>query len=135
MNKDILLVLCAVFYAVLCVFSIVTGIIYFTGRRKLNPIELSDKQLKKLDSEDKMNAFAKKMGYVTFVVGIVQGITAYAIFAAGNTAFYIIAVGFTIFSMLSVGYKLLGRISTFALLKSVCYTAILIILVIKKNMF
>lgn len=37
-----LLILSAVFYAVLCVFSIVTGIIYMSGKRKLNPLELSD---------------------------------------------------------------------------------------------
>ena len=135
MKKDVLLIICALFYAVLCIFSIVTGYIYFSGKRELNPIELSDKQLSKLDTPEKIHKFAVKMGYVTFIVGIVQGITAYCIYSTGGSVAYGIALGFTIFSIASVGYKLLGRISGFALLKSICYVAILIILILKRNLF
>ena len=43
MAIDVLLLLCGIFYAVLCVFSIVTGLMYAGGKKKLNPLELSDK--------------------------------------------------------------------------------------------
>lgn len=36
----VLLCICALFYSVLCVFSIVTGIIYLSGKKELNPLEL-----------------------------------------------------------------------------------------------
>ena len=42
-----LLTACAVFYSVLCIFSIVTGLMYASGKRALNPIELSDSFLQK----------------------------------------------------------------------------------------
>ena len=63
-QRGILLILCALFYAVLCIFSIVTGIIYAGGKRELNPLELSDSFMEKLSDPGRRNAFAKKMGYV-----------------------------------------------------------------------
>ena len=36
--------------------------------------------MKKLSSQDKLRKFTIKMGWVTFIVGIVQGLTALAIF-------------------------------------------------------
>ena len=47
----LLLILSGIFYAVLCVFSIVTGLIYMSGKRKLNPLELSDKYVEKICNE------------------------------------------------------------------------------------
>ena len=46
--KNIPLILCGAFYSILCIFSIVTGILYISGKRELNPIELSDNMVKKL---------------------------------------------------------------------------------------
>ena len=40
---NILLILCGIFYAVLCVFSIVTGLMYASGKKEMNPLELSDR--------------------------------------------------------------------------------------------
>ena len=57
----ILSIFCCIFYAVLCIFSIGTGILYFSGKRKLNPIELSDNMVKKLSSEEKKKNFSKIM--------------------------------------------------------------------------
>ena len=71
-----LLIICGIFYSVLCTFSIVTGIIYMLGRRKLNPLELSDSFVKKIKDID---CFTKKMVFVTLVFGIVQGIIAFVI--------------------------------------------------------
>jgi hypothetical protein len=53
--------LCGIFYAVLCIFSIVTGIIYISGKRELNPIELSDNMVKKLSTPNKKKKFSKTM--------------------------------------------------------------------------
>ena len=124
------LMLSGFFYALLCVFSIVTGIIYMSGKRKLNPLELSDDFVKKLSDEDKLIQFGKKMGLVTFIVGIVQGLTAFSILKAGRPVYYWIALGFTIFSIASVGFKLKGKINAFPILKLIAYLSILIVLLL-----
>ena len=129
-SGNIPLILCGMFYSLLCVFSIVTGLIYVSGRRNLNPLELSDRFMEKLSDPEKRRQFAVKMGWVTFVVGLVQGLTAYAIFKGGSTVLYWIALGFTIFSIGSVSMKLKGKINAFPLLKLASYTAILVILLL-----
>ena len=123
----ILLIISAIFYSVLCVFSIVTSIIYMTGKKELNPLELSDKYVNKLKEKNKLSKFAKTMGLVTFIVGIIQGLTAYSIFI---DKYYILSIGFTIFSILSVSFKLKSKINIFPLLKSLAYVSILVILLI-----
>ena len=128
--ENIPLTLCGFFYAVLCIFSIVTGLIYMSGKKELNPLELSDDFVKRLDDPEKMRSFTKKMGLVTFFVGIIQGLTSYAILKGRTPVFYWIALGFTVFSICSVGYKLKGKINAFPLLKLVCYLAVLVILLL-----
>ena len=123
----ILLIISAIFYSVLCIFSMVTGIIYLSGKKELNPLELSDKFVSKLKKENKLSKFAKTMGLVTFIVGIVQGLTAYSIFL---NKCYALSIGFTIFSILSVSFKLKSKINIFPILKSLAYVSILIILII-----
>lgn len=125
---NIPLILCGIFYSILCIFSIVTGLIYASGKRKLNPLELSDKFLEKLSDEEKLKRFTIKMGWVTFIVGIVQGFTAFAIFKGYNIFLNVFAVGFTIFSICSVAFKLKGKINFFPLIKLIFYVIILIIL-------
>jgi len=127
-SQNIPLILCGVFYAVLCVFSIVTGLIYMSGKKKLNPLELPDSFVEKLSDPQKKRAFTRKMGFVTFVVGIVQGLTAFCILKGNAPIFYWIALGFTIFSIGSVVFKLKGKINAFPLLKLAAYLAILVIL-------
>ena len=129
----ILLNLCGFFYAVLCVFSIVTGIIYVSGRKELNPLELSDQFMNNLSDPDKRKQFTIKMGWVTIFVGIVQGLTSFSIFKAGNPMFYWIALGFTIFSISSVLFKLKGKINVFPLLKCAAYVAILFVLLLGET--
>ena len=119
----VLLILSNFFYGLLCIFSIVTGIMYATGKRKLNPVELSDKFMKKIKDTD---SFAKKMGIVTIIVGIFQGLVPVLIINTDIWFYYILI--FTIFSICSVGYKLYGKISKFAVIKLVCYLLILIAL-------
>lgn len=131
-NGNIPLILCGIFYAVLCIFSIVTGLMYAFGRRELNPLEVPDSMLAKMDSEG-TRAFARKMGWVTFIVGIVQGITSFSILKAGSLLLYGIAVGFTLFSIASASFKLKGKFSMFPLLKLTAYLAILAVLLIPAN--
>lgn len=98
-----------------------------SGKKELNPLELSDKFVEKLNNENKLSKFAKLMGLVTFIVGIVQGLTAYSIFV---NKYYFLSIGFTIFSICSVTFKLKSKINLFPILKSIAYVFILIILII-----
>ena len=123
------LVACGLFYALLCVFSIVTGAIYVLGKRELNPLELPDRFVERLGDEGRLQQFARKMGFVTIVVGIVQGATAWAILAGCGIPAYALALGFTLFSLASVLFKLRGKVSAFPLLKLVAYLAILAVLI------
>ena len=132
-TNNIPLILCGAFYSLLCVFSIVTGSIYMSGKKELNPLELSERTMSRLTDPEKRSVFARKMGLVTFIVGIVQGITAYSIFKAGSPACYWIALGFTLFSIASVSVKLKGKINAFPLLKSIAYVAILFVLLLKSS--
>ncbi len=131
----ILLKVCGVFYSVLCVFSIVTGLMYAGGKKELNPLELSDRFMSRYREPEKRRRFTVRMGWVTVAVGIVQGITAYAIFRAGSPLFYGIALGFTLFSIASVAVKLKGKINLFPVLKSVAYVGILIVLIFARGAF
>ena len=122
-----------IFYGVLCVFSIVTGLIYMSGKRKLNPLELPDSFVASLESDDKLKSFTVRMGFVTFVVGLVQGLTSYAFLKAGSAGLYWLAMGFTLFSLASVAFKLKGKINAFPLLKAAAYLAILVILLLSST--
>lgn len=124
-SMKILLTISAIFYSVLCVFSIVTGIIYMSGKKELNPLELSDKFVSKLKEKNQLSRFAKIMGLVTFIVGIVQGLTAYSIFV---DRYYPLSIGFTVFSNFSVLFKLKSKINTFPILKLLAYVSILAVL-------
>ncbi len=126
----VLLIICGSFYALLCVFSIVTGLMYASGKKKLNPLELSDKFMSRYEDPDKLKKFTVKMGWVTFVVGIVQGITAFSLILIYYPVCFWIALGFTIFSICSVAFKLKGKINAFPLLKCITYVAILVVILV-----
>lgn len=130
--KNLPLIFSGIFYGVLCIFSVVTGIIYISGKRKLNPIELPDKFIKN-KTKNELENFAVKMGVVTFIVGIVQGITSIAILLGNSPVFYWIALGFTIFSILSVLFKLKNKVNAFPLVKLIFYVTILIILMLEST--
>lgn len=130
---NILLNVSGVFYGVLCLFSIVTGIIYMSGKRELNPLELPDRFVEKLKNENLTKRFAFDAGLLTFVVGIVQGITSYSLFVRRSMFNYYFALGFTIFSIGSVAFKLKGKINIFPILKSIAYISILILLLLSKT--
>ena len=127
---DTLLLLCGIFYAVLCVFSIVTGLMYAGGKKKLNPLELSDRFMSRYTDPDRLMRFTVRMGWVTFLVGIVQGITSFAILHRHNAVLYWIALVFTLFSIASVAWKLKGKINAFPVLKCIAYTAIFAVLLL-----
>ena len=126
--------LCGAFYSLLCVFSIVTGIIYMSGKRELNPLELPDKFVNKLkQNPENLKRFVFDAGLLTFVVGIVQGITAYCLFKGGSSLNYYVALGFTIFSIGSAIGKLKGKINIFPILKAIAYITILIVLLLPST--
>lgn len=128
---ELLLVVCGIFYAILCVFSIVTGLMYATGRRELNPIELPDSFVSRLSEDaDALRRFAVRMGWVTFVVGIAQGVTAWGILTRGGLVAYAVAIGFTLFSLASVSVKLRGKVGAFPVMKCVAYVGILVVLLL-----
>lgn len=133
MAIDVMLLLCGIFYAVLCVFSIVTGLMYAGGKKKLNPLELSDKFMSRYTDPEKLKQFTIKMSWITFLVGIVQGITSFAILHRHIAVFYWIALGFTMFSITSVVWKLKGKINAFPILKCIAYAAILIVLLLNGS--
>ena len=130
---NVLRIVSGAFYTLLCVFSIVTGLMYSSGKRKMNPLELSDKFMSKYDTPEKLKRFTIMMGWVTFAVGIVQGITAFALIKAGKPIYYWIALGFTLFSIASVAFKLKGKINAFPILKCIAYVAILIVLLLGET--
>ena len=131
--NNIELILCGVFYLVLCIFSLITGLIYMSGRKELNPLELSEKFVKKLNNSNKLKKFTIVMGFVTFIVGIIQGITAFSIFKGHSLTLYYIALGFTIFSICSVLFKLKSKINIFPIIKLIFYILILIILLLCRS--
>ena len=125
---------CGIFYSVLCIFSIVTGIMYMSGKRKLNPLELPDSFVSKLEQDQtKMKRFVFDAGLLTFVVGLIQGLTAYSIFRGYSKTLYYIALGFTIFSICSALTKLKKKFNAFPLLKSIAYILILIVLLLPNT--
>lgn len=126
-------IIAGIFYGILSLFSMVTGIIYMSGKRKLNPLELPDKFVKKLETENLVKRFTFDAGILTFVVGIVQGITSYCLLTRNNIIDYYVALGFTIFSIGSVAFKLKGKINIFPLFKSIAYLAILIVLLLNNT--
>jgi len=134
-NNNYLVILCGIFYSILCIFSIVTGLIYASGKKKLNPIELSDKFVAKLDSEDKLIKFTKKMGIITIIVGIIQGLTSLSIFKGYSTILYIVSISFTLFSILSASIKLKNKINMFPIIKLIFYIIILVVLIINNSLF
>ena len=124
------LLICGLFYSVLCVFSLVTGLMYASGKKALNPLELPDSFMERYADPEKRRKFAVKMGWVTFFVGIAQGITALAVFLKKGPACYWIALGFTVFSVASAAFKLKGKVSAFPVLKCIAYLAILAVLLL-----
>lgn len=132
-SSNLLIIICGIFYSILCIFSIVTGIIYMSGKKELNPLELSDKFVQKLKDADKLKKFTIKMGLVTFIVGIIQGLTAISLFKGHSMVLYWMALSFTVFSICSVLLKLKGKISSFPIIKLVFYMAILIILLLNST--
>ena len=125
------LIACAAFYALLCVFSIVTGAMYLSGKRELNPIELPDTLVNNLKGKGRLQLFARFMGAVTIVVGLAQGLSSWAIISAAGAGAYTVALGFTVFSISSVLLKLHNKISAFPLVKLIAYLAIFVTLMLE----
>ena len=129
-KNNIILTVCGIFYSVLCIFSIFTGLMYAFKKRQLNPVELSNEFVSKLSKENKLEEFAVKMGWITVVVGIFQGISAFGIFYGYNVYLNYFTIFFTVFSIFSVVLKLIKKRNLFSFIKLIAYLLILLILTI-----
>lgn len=134
-ERNIFLILAGLFYLLLCVFSIVTGMMHASGKKKLNPLELSDSFMERFNNEEEVRSFSMRMGWITFGVGLLQGLTSFALFKADSPVYYWIAYGFTVFSLSSVIFKLRGRFSIFALLKLIAYVVIFLGVMMSRPFF
>ena len=73
------------------------------------------------------------MGLITFIVGIIQGITAYCLLKGNSPIHYWLAFGFNLFSILSASIKLKLKFSLFPIIKLIFYVSIMIILLLKVS--
>ena len=121
------------FYAVLCIFSIVTGLMYLRAGNVVNPLELPQSMAERMDDPEYMAKVSIFFGWLTFFVGIVQGLTSYSLIIGKRMWNYWLALGFTIFSILSAGTKLVTTLNIFPILKEIAYVAILIVILSKST--
>jgi len=126
--------LCGIFYGALCIFSLVMGI-YTMCCTELNMIEMSQEAVQELC--DKLNTNEQMLcvyfGLLTFIVGVVQGISSYGIWKGNSNGLYWFAVGFTVFSLLSCSSKLFMSVNAFSIVKIVCYVLVLAVLLSRSS--
>ena len=133
MNRKLPVYASGAFYAVLCIFSIVTGLMYLRAGNVVNPLELPQSMADRMADPNYMAKVSRFFGWLTFSVGIVQGLTSYSLIVGKRKWNYWLALGFTIFSILSAGTKLVTTFNIFPILKEVAYVAILIVILSKST--
>ena len=106
---------------------------YLRAGNVVNPLELPRSMVERMDDPDYMAKVSRFFGWLTFSVGIVQGMTSYSLIVGRRKWNYWLALGFTIFSILSAGTKLVTTFNPFPILKEVAYVAILIVILSKST--
>lgn len=134
-TRGIAVAACGIFYWVLCVFSIVTGLRYLRKGNVVNPLELPKKMAARMDDPEYMRKTSVFFGWLTFWVGVVQGLTAWSVMFGGSPWNYRLALGFTVFSLISAGSKLLMTFNIFPILKEAAYLAILAVLLLRRSIW
>lgn len=129
-TNNLPLILCGIFYSILAIFSIITGLMYVLSKRKLNSIDLPDKLIKKLNTKEKLTKFTFKIGWITLIFGIFQVIAALSIFKGYNVILWWIVTCFTIFSIILESFKLKSKTNKFSIIRLIIYIVILFILII-----
>ena len=129
-QREILVLCCGIFYSVLCIYSIVTGLLYLRKGNVVNPLELPKSMAARMDDAGYMRRASVFFGWLTVVVGLVQGLSAYCLFFGSFPWQYGVALGFTIFSILSAGTKLVMTFHLFPILKEAAYIGIFAILLL-----
>ena len=129
-ERGIPVLLSGAFYTVLCVFSIVTGLMYLRKNNTVNPLELPKAMAKRIDDPLYMRKVSVFFGWLTFFVGLVQGMTAYSLLLGSSPWCYWLALGFTVFSMLSAGSKLIMTFNLFPIMKEAAYIAVFVVLML-----
>ena len=64
---NIPVILCGIFNSILCIFGIVTGLMYAFNQKKQNSLKLSDKFMEKLSDEDKLKKITIKWNRLHFL--------------------------------------------------------------------
>lgn len=129
-QRGILVLCCGIFYSVLCIYSIVTGLLYLRKGNVVNPLELPKSMAARMDDAGYMRRVSVFFGWLTVVVGLVQGLSACCLFFGSCPWQYWVVFGFTIFSMLSAGTKLVMTFHLFPILKEAAYIGIFIVLLL-----
>jgi len=129
-----LLFFCGIFYTILCIFSIVSGIIQICSPN-LASVELNEAMISTiqafLDSTGiTINRF---FGIITILVGLLQGLAALAIWKGESKFGYWYTMGFTIFSLLSCSSKLFMSINFFSITKIIAYLLVIVILLLSVS--
>ena len=125
-------IICCLFYACLCVFSITVGLYYLLFENEVNLIELS-KGASEFLIKILPISITQFFGLLTIGVGVIQGLSAYGIFSTDKPKLYNFATSFTIFSLISCSSKLFMSINAFSICKIVLYIIVLILLIMNKS--
>lgn len=132
-KKRPLLFIVGIFYSCLCVFSIVVGLMYIAELLEMKDVEIPESFMNVLSDKNAVGIFSIIMGFVTFTVGLTQGLSAYCCFLGKKPVNYFLVLGFTILYIISAAGKIFSSVSFFPIMKVVFYVAILIILLLKKT--
>jgi len=125
-----LLIFCGLFYSILCIFSIVSGIVQICSS-DLAAIELNDAMISAIQGALTSTGLTIGVffGLVTILVGILQGLAAFAIWKGHSKIGYWYALGFTVFSLLSCSSKLFMSVNLFSIAKIIVYILVIVILI------
>ena len=118
------------FYACLCIFSLIAVVAHLAGSRTFMTLELSKSYY--LQNIDATQTFLNKICVVTFIVGVLRGLSALAILK--HRFFYFPAV-FTVVSIIAVVVKMTIEFNGLYILKLAAYLTMLVILIADRKDF
>ena len=118
------------FYACLCIFSLIAVVAHLAGSRTFMTLELSKSFI--LQKIDAVQPLLNKICVVTFIVGVLRGLSALAIL---KHRFFYFPVGFTIVSIIAVIVKMTIEFNGLYIVKLVAYLTILAILIADRKNF
>ena len=118
------------FYACLCIFSLIAVVAHLAGSRTFMTLELSKSFI--LQKIEAVQPFLNKICVVTFIVGVLRGLSALAIL---KRRFFYFPVGFTVVSIIAVVVKMTIEFNGLYILKLAAYLTMLAILITDRKNF